>query len=321
VATYPIIPSLSRWPSMDSSKSTEDDTIKDQAELGYVSTRPRFTRSRRTWKINIRNLVAEDLRVLDEFVQVTAQRGANSFLYPNLLPNGSFELPASNSVDLVDGWFVSGVPSAALALSVALSGAVDGVPTGNVDDGLQAIQFATVAGQTLAPGASILAALDTAALINCSPGEQYLFHCRYRYTQGDVCSFSPQVCMVCDYDYGTETVDGSAGQPIGTSGWTDFWSTFTIPSGANTGTRDFRFRVAAAIANSTGAAIATTGGAIFGIDEVSCALLTAVQPWGRMVGSQPLGVPVRFSKLPEASDIGWGNGCKRYGVNFELTEV
>jgi hypothetical protein len=40
-----------------------------------------------------------------------------------------------------------------------------------------------------------------------------------------------------------------------------------------------------------------------------------------MVGTQPLGCPVRFSKLPEVSDIGWGDGVKRYGCNFELTEV
>jgi hypothetical protein len=75
---------------MDTSKKTEDDTIRDQMEAGYVATRPRFTRARRTWDFNVRNLVAEDIRALDRFFMETAARGGNSFLYPNLLPNSSF---------------------------------------------------------------------------------------------------------------------------------------------------------------------------------------------------------------------------------------
>ena len=42
---------------------------------------------------------------------------------------------------------------------------------------------------------------------------------------------------------------------------------------------------------------------------------------GRMAGSDCLPRPVRFTKLPEFSDIGYGGGQKVYGVNFELTEV
>ena len=81
---------------MDSSRSLEDDTIRDQNESGAVATRPRFTRARRTWKINTRNLTAEDARVLDYFSEITAARGGNAFLYPNLLLNWSFEIPAAS---------------------------------------------------------------------------------------------------------------------------------------------------------------------------------------------------------------------------------
>ena len=73
--------------------------------------------------------------------------------------------------------------------------------------------------------------------------------------------------------------------------------------------------------NATGSTITLDGSASVLWDEVGCALLTPLSPFGRMAGTSSLGCLVRFSKLPEASDIGWGGGAKRYGVNFELTEV
>ena len=106
MATFPLVfPSLSRQPSMDSSKSTEDDTIRDPMESGDVATRPRGTRARDTWKVNVRNITAEDKRALDYFQRVTAARGSNSFLFPNLLPNGSFEFPAPSAAMLAFGWY------------------------------------------------------------------------------------------------------------------------------------------------------------------------------------------------------------------------
>src|SRR6516225_6045210 len=122
---------------MDSSKSTEDDTIRDQMELGYVATRPRNTRARDTWKVNIRNLVAEDKRALDQFTKVTAARGANAFLFPNLLPNGSFEFLPCNAVEIAQGWNrTDGNPQFSI-VSTAV----------NAYDGAAAIKIGTVAGQ------------------------------------------------------------------------------------------------------------------------------------------------------------------------------
>jgi len=75
---------------MDTSKKTEDDTIRDPMESGDQATRPRFTASAVPGCFNVRNLVAEDIRALDEFFMSPqyAARGGNAFLYPNLLPIG-----------------------------------------------------------------------------------------------------------------------------------------------------------------------------------------------------------------------------------------
>ena len=86
-----IFPSLSRAPSLDTSTNTQDDTIRDSFDSGDVATRPRFTRGRRAWNLNVRNLQLEDVRALQNFSMNTAQRGGNSFYYPNILPNGSFD--------------------------------------------------------------------------------------------------------------------------------------------------------------------------------------------------------------------------------------
>src|SRR5581483_10620234 len=67
MGTIAIFPSLSRAASMDSSEQAADDTIRDSMDSGYVATRPRFTRERRTWNVNHRNLIAEDVRVLRNF--------------------------------------------------------------------------------------------------------------------------------------------------------------------------------------------------------------------------------------------------------------
>jgi hypothetical protein len=312
MATYPIFPSLSRQPSMDTSKSTEDDTIKDQSESGYVSTRPRFTRVRDTWKVNVRNLVAEDKRVLDYFQKVTAARGANSFLFPNLLPNWSFEFAALDATQLVQNWYLANDPEAALPVSIV---------TSNIEDGAQALSFGTAAA-TLAEGASITAEVDSDVTTPCTPGDVYLFHARVRPTQGTLADASTLWAEAAMYTYdasGTQSALAGSGSDVNTStsGWQDYYATFTIPTGA----ASFRMRLIGNLAGSSSAAITLDGSASILIDAVGCALLTPAQLYGRMAGSDALPRPVRFSKLPEFSDIGFGNGVKRYGVNFELTEV
>lgn len=298
---------------MDTSKSTEDDTIKDSAESGYVSTRPRFTRARDTWKINVRNLVAEDVRVLDYFQKITAARGSNSFLYPNLLPNWSFEFPALNAAQVAKDWNQPGTSSAALPVSLA---------TANVEDGVQALCFGTVAAQVLAAGATVAAEVTSAVVTPCAPGDVYLFHARVNPAQGTLASAATLWAEAAMYTYdasGNQSALAGSGSGFNTSvsGWQDYYATFTIPAGAV----GFRMRLIGNLTGPSSGTIALDGSASILMDEVACALLTPAQWYGRMVGSYSLPRPVRFTKLPEFSDIGWGDGVKRYGVNFELTEV
>jgi len=111
------------------------------------------------------------------------------------------------------------------------------------------------------------------------------------------------------------TVNGTAAT-IGV-GWQTYGYQFTVPASA----ASFKVSLLVTLTNSAASAITLDGSASVSWDTVGCSLLTPLTPFGRMVGTQPLGCLVRFTKLPEFSDIGWGNGVKRYGVNFELTEV
>jgi hypothetical protein len=330
MASYPLIfPSLSRQPSMDTTKSTENDTISDSMEIGYVATRPRFTRARDTFKVNVRNLVEEDKRALDAFLKVKAQRGANSFLYPNLLPNGSFEFPALSADELVWGWSTAGTIDPSLNISVAsFAPGVEAPPTVGPDDSSSAILFSSVAGKTLAASENFTSYIQQNQPVSVTPGEVYLFHCRYAYwLTGSPAgiTFSPEFFFNCDYALGVEEV--GTGAPLTASAtWADYWALITIPSGSTnippTPATDFRACIGVNISNpSSSAPVTLTGQFNFIVDEVGCGLFTPVQLYGRTVGSDALPRPVRFSSLPEFSDIGFGGGVKRYGVHFELTEV
>lgn len=291
---------------MDSSKSVDDDTIRDQMESGYVATRPRFTRARRTWKINVRNLVAEDMRALDEFFMVTAARGANSFLYPNLLENGSFELPADSAADLIYGWSVG----AAVAQIATTTGAT-------AYDGMQSAAFATVNGQQLGADATVLATLIADRQIACSPGEVYTFSVQAKQAVGTFAGTLSAYATATFYDSNGNQLSVYTGGAVPVaSGWQSYGMQFTAPANAA------GFSIALVVKLVGGAGEVTLDGSTSVLwDAAGCALLTPITPYGRMAGSQPLGCLVRFTKLPETSDIGYGAGVKRYGANFELTEV
>ena len=288
---------------MDSSKSTEDDTIRDQMELGYVATRPRNTRARDTWKVNIRNLVAEDKRALDQFVKVTAARGANAFLFPNLLPNGSFEFLPCNAVEIAQGWNrTDGNPQFSI-VSTAV----------NAYDGAAAIKIGTVAGQV---GAITAGQLTTTVPIPCTPGDVLLFagYCQ------TVVGTLPGGILAPAISVAFRDANGNALSPLNppvfmaSPTWQLVSQQITVPANAATFTLTLEASLSAA-----GNALDGTACVLW--DAVGVGLLTPVQMYGRMVGSDALPRPVRFTKIPEYSDIGIGSGVKRYGVNFELTEV
>jgi hypothetical protein len=312
MATVPLIfPSLSRQPSMDSSKSTEDDTIRDNPEQGYVATRPRFTRVRDTWKVNVRNLVAEDVRVLDQFQKSPnyAARGGNAFLIPNLLPNWSFEFGPQSADELVFGW---GVGEAAPEIAVATTGAT-------VADGVNAVQFATVAGQSVPANSTVAAELGCDWSIPCNPGETYVFNASLNIAAGTLAAGALAAQVAINYFDSNSNPLSVASGPLAAevNSWQPYSYQFTVPANAAT----FTVAFSVSVVNSTGAPLPVDGSTMVTIDAVGCALLTAVQIYGKMFGSQPLGKFVRFTKLAEFSDIGIGNGVLRYGTNFEVTEV
>src|SRR4051812_4397284 len=61
-------PTLSRAPLMNEEETFEDSTIRDNAENGAVYARPRFQRSRRTWKVNYKACTVADRTALRSFV-------------------------------------------------------------------------------------------------------------------------------------------------------------------------------------------------------------------------------------------------------------
>jgi hypothetical protein len=293
---------------MDSSKSVEDDTIRDEMESGDVATRPRFTRARRTWKVNVRNLQAEDVRALDEFFMSTTARGGNSFLMPNLLPNSSFEFPALTVNDLVAGWSASGIAQEAISIAAAA-----------VSDGTQAIGFATVAGQAVPANSTVRGQLNCDQFIPCSAGETYVFTANVNAVDGTLAAgvLMAGVSIVFRDAHGNVLSTASGPAALLIAGWQAYGYQFTAPAGAVA----FTVALAVALTNSGASALAVDGSASVTWDAVGCALLAPLTPYGRMVGSASLGCRVRFSKLPETADIGYGNGVKRYGANFEVTEV
>jgi len=78
MATYP---TLSIPPSYPINETIEDSTISSNFETGWEQTRPRFTRSRRTWQINYENLLYVDKKLLEDFVNDDVRQGADYFTW------------------------------------------------------------------------------------------------------------------------------------------------------------------------------------------------------------------------------------------------
>lgn len=72
-------PTLSRAPLMNEEETLEDSTIRDQMENGAVYTRPRWTRMRRTWKVNYKACSIADRDALRTFANSVG--GWNNFTF------------------------------------------------------------------------------------------------------------------------------------------------------------------------------------------------------------------------------------------------
>ncbi len=322
-----IFPSLSCFPTMDGSESLENDTLSDKAQSGYVATRPRFTRVRRTWKVNFRTITAADKLALETFAAVTTARGANSFYFPNVLTNGGFEQPATLSWQLASGWtegsandFAGGNPTDAQVL----------VQTSQVDSGSYALQCGFVAGYDFAAGANGAACAINTVGIPVIPGESYTL-------SGDMLSTPPAgtgwypsvnflwITGVSEITSSGQLIPGanivSSGSltwPVaaGNGAWQTGSLTVTAPAGAQ-----YLFAMPGVnlVNGPTAQTVGTNWNAYF--DNLACALTTPLTTFGRMAGSANLGVPVRFTSLPEFSDMGWVGNQKRFGAAMALTEV
>lgn len=318
-----IFPSLSCFPTMDGSESLENDTLSDKAQSGYVATRPRFTRVRRTWKVNFRTITAADKLALETFAAVTTARGANSFFFPNMVLNGGFETPATVSGQIAAGW-VEVSPQ-----DIGGTNPIDAeviVETSTVDSGGSALQCGFVAGHDFPADYGSGASAGTAVGIPVIAGESYTL-------SGDMLSsnpttggsWNPILAAWFTDSAGTATTLGTNSishsyleWPVvsGNGSWQAGSWTLTAPAGATQ-----LFLVVGVLMNTGSTAQTTTSAWNAYFDNLACALTTPLTTFGRMAGSANLGVPVRFTSLPEFSDMGWVGNQKRFGAAMALTEV
>jgi hypothetical protein len=80
-------PSLSRPPSfpIDPDGDLEDGVLRSPSDAGYVQTRPKFTRARRSWGVNYISLPDTDVALLRTHETTTTRNGADSFVWTHPL--------------------------------------------------------------------------------------------------------------------------------------------------------------------------------------------------------------------------------------------
>lgn len=318
---YAVFPSLARGISWGSSQKIEDGTIRDKMEMGQVMTRQRFSRLRRTWKIEYQFLNSTDMTAIDFFYRTAVQGGALPFYWPNLLENGGFEYntdgPAVGTPSLsvlCDGWFVSpggAAFTAKLVAGVAQSGTnclqLDGIPSynlaahGNVNLSVLSNTVPVKAGQTIQVSGAVnvpLGSLPTGASFMVRVGLVF-------------------ISVLNAGISGTYPPDTTA--PTTQYGWTQVSTQAVAPAG----TVKAHVQCAVFLVNSTGAAIAMPSSAYLTaeFDNLGLALVSPVATYGNMPSNGPIPVAVRFPKPIEIMDSGWINNGPSYRVQFELEEV
>jgi hypothetical protein len=307
--SYPILPSLSRAPAFKSTRTVaKGATLSDPMESGYVATRPRFTRQRRTFGVTYDFLTGEDARVLDMFECFGVMGEAGAFYMPNLLPNGSFEIP--DPMGGISGW----TPAADPGWSVAL-----GAPP---SDGANAVAFVISAAATsTAQTGSVLSNNNFPALA----GDVYQVNADASLVSTYAAAVALKFVLQLAYADGSTMTLTAPLLAVESSAYTEVTAALTIPAsgtGATVCVATASF-VATLITGTTDAGVTTSGSpsATILLDAVGLALITPQQAFGRMPGSSPLGSLVRFTKTPALRDAGWAGGQKRYACTFEISEV
>ncbi len=315
---YPIIPSLSRAPDFVTTRKAEDGTVSDPAESGYVSTRPRFTRIRRTFAVSYKNLVAEDVRVLDQFEISTVQGKAGAFYMPNLAPNGSFEFPATLPGEIVSGWgggFVPNPPGSLWTLA----------RTPSAHDNFYALTMA-------ASGASLPTAISNESYGNfsCNAPLSVEVGDAVQYTLWASAHFDSAISatvglgLTCIFGYADGT--GVPGffpifAPTATIPYAQYSGSFIVPPHGSSALVSCGCYFEASMGAGSGEAYSVS----LTMDSFGIAIAKAANPYGRMPGSSSPGSAVRLTKLMEIKDAPkerqFGGGSKLYDASFEVTEV
>jgi hypothetical protein len=295
---------------MDSSEQVEDDTIRDQMESGYTATRPRFTRARRTWNLNLRYLTAEDVRAIRTFRDITVLRGALPFYFPNLIENGGFEILAGiSSVEIVKGWSTSENSAHVSFGTVGLHGSADPriAPgtSGNV-----CIEVAATGGGT--------GTLSSNRQFSCMSGDVLLVSASTSNNGGTIGLITALVQVSLAYQ---DTTENTVSEPliVTTSGWGLTSAQLTIPAPVAGG---YNVPAIATVSLEIIAASEATASTLL-IDDVGVAKISSAIDGIEMTGSAPIPAQVRFASgaLPQFSDLGWVGGQKRYGCTFKLEEL
>lgn len=76
-------PTLSQVPAVPIAPDgeLEDVILRTPTDAGYVQTRPRFTRARRTWGLNYPALSNADADILRDYERLTLHNGADPFAW------------------------------------------------------------------------------------------------------------------------------------------------------------------------------------------------------------------------------------------------
>jgi hypothetical protein len=315
---YPIFPSISRAPVYEQARTIEDGTLSSPAESGYVSTRPRFTRLRRTWKCVYRNLVLSDLILLDQFVLDMVKGGANAFYLPNMLQNGSFETLGTGS-ETFDGW-TNGIGAENEAAIVVGSGA-SGTYGPVTFDGSRSLGIKSVNGTTVTNATpSGAGATVTQYIGSVTPGDVMQFSGKLNIAIRGM-QFGVDVITQPFFTFTGATqiygdaVNASTGFTPGLP-FSDYNYSFTVPDGAS----DMIAGVLTWFISASSSPVVLDGTNTVFWDHCGLALTSVVRPYGRMFGSEPLGCAVRFTKMPDVRDAKPAEGVKRWDVTFEVTE-
>ena len=93
-------PTLSKNPSypLDPDGDLEDVILRTPSDAGYVQTRPRFTRSRRTWGINYAALPDADVSTLRTFEQVTLVNAADLFSWTHPISSTTYTVQLAGPI-------------------------------------------------------------------------------------------------------------------------------------------------------------------------------------------------------------------------------